>query len=181
VDHASLVRQVAQSITISPLTRYQIYRWKQRDIHEKREQRKFKITQYEQELKNNDVLYPKIVEVTKIVSDGGPPAFSSTVERLKMQPSDEAPGPGQMRYDEMLHELMVSVWEECKKEGIDSKDDQLGDVLTKKLEGHQAKLLARQEHLRSELKKEKAEQEKKITSDDIHEGFSSSVSFLYQA
>ncbi|CAG8774169.1 6111_t:CDS:2, partial [Acaulospora colombiana] len=42
VDHASLVR------------------WKQRDIHEKREARKFKIAQYEQEIKNNDILYPKI-------------------------------------------------------------------------------------------------------------------------
>lgn len=80
-----------------------------------------------------------------------------------------------MRYDEMLHELMLSIWEECKKEGIDAKDGQLGNILTKKLEGHQAKLLARQEYLEEEIKKEKAEQEKKITSDDIHEGFSSSV------
>jgi cell division cycle protein 37 len=153
-----------------------IYRWKQRDIHEKREQRKFKIAQYEQELKNNSVLYPKIVEITKDVAGGGPPAFSTTVERLKTQPLPDAPGPGQTRYDDMLHELMVSVWEECKKEGMDGKDDKLGDVLTKKLEGHQKLLQERQEFLKAEIKKEKEEQEKKITSDDIHDGFSAGVS-----
>ncbi|KIM30117.1 hypothetical protein M408DRAFT_15706 [Serendipita vermifera MAFF 305830] len=130
---------------------------------------------YEQEMKNNDVLYPKIVEITKIVSDGGPPAFSSTVERFKTQPAPDAPGPGQTRYDDMLHELMVSVWEECKKEGVDAKDDKLGSILTAKLEGHQKQLLTRQEWLKSEIKKEKEEQEKKITSDDIHEGFSAGV------
>lgn len=80
-----------------------------------------------------------------------------------------------MRYDDMLHELMISVWDECKKEGIEAKDDRLGDILTEKLEGHQKKLKERQEYLKIELEKEKAEQTKKITSDDIHEGFSSSV------
>ena len=71
---------------------------------------------------------------------------------------------------------MVSIWEECKKEGIDGKDDKLGDVLTKKLEGHQKQLQDRQEFLKAEIKKEKEEQEKKITSDDIHDGFSAGVS-----
>jgi cell division cycle protein 37 len=75
----------------------------------------------------------------------------------------------------MLHELMVSIWEECKKEGITAKDDKLGDVLVKKLEGHQQQLLSRQKLLKEELEKEKEEQKKKITSDDIHEGFSSTV------
>jgi cell division cycle protein 37 len=135
-----------------------------------------KIAQYEQELKNNSVLYPKIVTITKDVSEGGPPAFSTTVERLKTQPAPDAPGPGQTRYDDMLHELMVSIWEECKKEGIDGKDDKLGDVLTKKLEGHQKQLQDRQEFLKVEIQKEKEEQEKKITSDDIHDGFSAGVS-----
>jgi cell division cycle protein 37 len=153
-----------------------ISRWKQRDIHEKRGQRKVKIAQDEQELKNNSVLYPKIVAITKDVSEGGPPAFSTIVQRLRTQPSPDAPGPGQTRYDDMLHELMISVWEECKKEGIEGKDDKLADVLTKKLEGHQKKLQDRQEFLKEEIKKEKEEQEKKITSDDIHDGFSAGVS-----
>ena len=76
----------------------------------------------------------------------------------------------------MLHELMVSVWEECKKEGVDAKDDKLGEILTKKLEGHQKLLQTRQEFLKEEIKKEKEEQEKKITSDDIHDGFSAGAS-----
>jgi len=124
-----------------------IFRWKQRDIHEKRDQRKFKIAQYEQEIKNNDVLYPKIVEITQAVSAGGPPAFSATVERLKTQPSPDAPGPGQVRYDDMLHELMISIWEECKKDGLDGKDDKLGSALSEKLEGHQKQLKTRQKFL----------------------------------
>jgi len=75
----------------------------------------------------------------------------------------------------MVHELMVSVWEECKKEGLDGKDAKFGDVLTKKLEGHQKQLQDRQEHLKAELKKELAEKAKKITSEDIHDGFSAGV------
>lgn len=156
VDHASLVR------------------WKQRDIHEKREQRKFKIAQYEQELKNNDALYPRLVSITEAVKQGGPPAYSSTVERLKSSPSPEAPGPGQKKYDEMILDALMSVWEECKKEGLDGKDDKLGDVLVAKLEDQKKQLLARQEFLKEEIEKEKEEQHKKITSEDIHEGFSSS-------
>jgi cell division cycle protein 37 len=165
---------------IGTLFIYDIYllcnsRWKQRDIHEKREQRKFKIAQYEQELKNNDILYPKLVEITKQVADGGPPVFSATVERLKTQPSPEAPGPGQTKYDEMLHELMIAIWEECKKAGVDAKDEKLGDILVKQLEGHQQQLQNRQNLLREDIENEKAEQNKKITSDDIHDGFSASV------
>ncbi|KAG8823344.1 hsp90 co-chaperone Cdc37 [Serendipita sp. 411] len=156
VDHASLVR------------------WKQRDIHEKREERKFKIAHYEQELKNNDALYPKLVEITKTVAEGGPSAFSSTVERLKTQPSPDAPAPGQKKYDEMIYDAMMSVREECKAEGLDGKDDKLGEALVAKLEGQKKQLLDRQEYLKQEIVKEKAEQDKKITSDDIHEGFSSS-------
>ncbi|KAG8829003.1 hsp90 co-chaperone Cdc37 [Serendipita sp. 399] len=163
VDHASLVR------------------WKQRDIHEKREERKFRIAQYEQELKNNDALYPKLVEITKTVADGGPSAFSATVERLKTQPSPDAPAPGQKKYDEMIYDAMMGVWEECKKEGLDGKNDKLGEALVAKLEGQKQQLLDRQEHLKRELEKEKSEQNKKITSEDIHEGFSSSPSDLQGA
>lgn len=121
------------------------------------------------------MLYPKIVDITKQVADGGPPVFSATVERLKTQPSPEAPGPGQTKYDEMLHELMISIWEECKKEGVDAKNEKLGEILVKKLESHQQQLQNRQKFLREDVEKEKEEQRKKITSDDIHEGFSSSV------
>ena len=131
--------------------------------------------QYEQELKNNDALYPRLVSITETVKQGGPPAYSSTVERLKASPSPEAPGAGQKTYDEMILDALMSVWEECKNEGLNGKDDKLGEVLVAKLEDQKRQLLARQEFLKKEIETETEEQHKKITSDDIHEGFSSSV------
>jgi len=152
-------------------------RMKQRDIHEKRAEQKRTVMAMEQEHINNGVLYPKIVNFTNQVDQGGPDAFSSIVERLRTQPSPDAPAPGApMRYDDMLLELMNSIWEECKKEAVDTEDKtKLGEILVRKLKGHQLQIQARQKVLESEMEQQKEERGKKITSEDIHEGFSSSV------
>jgi len=151
---------------------------KQRDIHEKREEHKRTMMAMEQEHINNGVLYPKIVDFTNQVEQGGSNAFNNIVERLKTQPSPDAPAPGApMRYDDMLLDLMNSILEECKKEEVDLKDKtKLGDILVRKLKGHQLQILARQKLLDNEMETQKAERSKKITSEDIHDGFSSSVS-----
>jgi cell division cycle protein 37 len=150
---------------------------KQRHIHEKREEQKRSVMAMEQEHLNNGVLYPKIIDFTNQVEQGGPDAFSSIVERLRTQPSPDAPAPGApLRYDDMLLDLMNSISEECKKEEVDMNDKtRLGEVLVRKLKGHQIQIQARQKLLESELEKQKEERSKKITSEDIHDGFSSSV------
>ena len=133
----------------------------------------------EQEYINNGVLYPKIVDFTKQVEKGGSDAFSSIVERLRTQPSPDAPAPDSpIRYDDMLLDLMNSILEECKKEEVDVSDKtKLGETLVRKLKGHQLQIQARQKLLEDETEKQKTERGKKITSEDIHEGFSSSVRF----
>lgn len=154
-----------------------LFRMKQRQIHEQRAEQKGLMMAMEQERINNGVLYPKIIDFTNQVEQGGPDAFSSIVERLRTQPSPDAPAPGApMRYDDMLLDLMNSISEECKKEEVDMNDKtKLGDILVRKLKGHQLQIQARQKVLESELEKQKEERSKKITSEDIHEGFSSSV------
>ena len=154
-----------------------LFRMKQRQIHEKRAEQKASMVAMEQEHINNGFLYPKIIDFTNQVEQGGPAAFSSIVERLRTQPSPDAPAPGApMRYDDMLLDLMNSISQECKKEEVDMNDKtKLGEVLVQKLKGHQLQIQARQKFLESELEKQKVERNKIITSEDIHEGFSSSV------
>lgn len=153
---------------------------KQRQIHEQREERKAKIASYEQELSTNDKLYPRLVKVTEEVAKDGPSRFSSIVERLQTQPDPDSPGPGHVPYDKMMLELLLSIWKECKEDGVDATDSgKLGRLLVKKLKGHQEELQARQELRRKQLAHEKEEQQKKITSDDMHEGFSSAVRSIH--
>jgi cell division cycle protein 37 len=156
-------------------------RWKQRDIHEKREMRKAHIAQLKADIACNDVLAPRLRQIASDVEAKGPSEFSTLVERFKTSPSPEAPptnAPGQKTYDEMLLALMLKVWEGAKTQGVDKDDPKLGEALVKGLKKHDVELAQHQEKLRKELASEEAEQNKKITSDDIHEGFESHVSPL---
>lgn len=109
----------------------------------------------------------------------GPAHFSSLVDRFKNNPSPEAPptnAPNQPTYDAMLLSLMLQIWEEAKKNGVEKDDPKLNDALVSGLKGHLAKINQEQERLRREVKKEEDEQHSKITSEDIHDGFDSHVS-----
>ncbi|KIP04683.1 hypothetical protein PHLGIDRAFT_75531 [Phlebiopsis gigantea 11061_1 CR5-6] len=153
-----------------------LIRWKQRDIHEKREMRKMHIAQLQADIACNDVLAPRIRQIAADVEAKGPAEFSSLVERFKTHPSPDAPptnAPEQKSYDEMLLSLMLKVWDEAKQEGIEKDDPKLGDALVRGMQKHVAELGLHQEKLRKDLAEEEAEQKKKITSDDIHEGFES--------
>lgn len=163
---------------VSAILRSVLPRWKQRDIHEKREMRKMHIAQLKADIACNEVLEPRIKQITQDVEAKGPAEFSSLVERFKTNPSPEAPptnAPGQKSYDEMILSLMLKVWEDAKTEGVEKDDPKLGEALVKGLQKHITELGAHQEKLRKELAQEEAEQKKKITSDDIHEGWESHV------
>ncbi|KAF8326983.1 uncharacterized protein EI90DRAFT_3127429 [Cantharellus anzutake] len=151
-------------------------RWKQRDIHEKREARKKRIAQFEAEIKSNAVLLPRLRQISNDLAEGGPAYYSQLVERLKTQPSPDKPtdAPNQLTYDAMIESLLLTVHKEVKEKGISATDtDKLGPVLVAQLDSHIEKLTKRNKEATEQLEEEKKEQTKKITSDDIHDGFNS--------
>ena len=97
------------------------------------------------------VLKPRIQKITEEVEAQGAPHFSALVEQFKTNPSPEKPptnSPDQKTYDEMLLNLMLQVWEEAKKKGVEKDDPKLLDTLVAglkehlvKMDEHQAKLV----------------------------------------
>ncbi|KAH9936657.1 Cdc37 N terminal kinase binding-domain-containing protein [Fomitopsis serialis] len=158
VDHKSLVR------------------WKQRDIHEKREVHRRRTAQLEADIACNDVLGPRLRTIADEVAAQGPPRFSSLTEQFKASPSPDKPptdAPGQKTYDDMLLSLMLQVWDEIKRSGMEPDDPKLGDALEAGLRKHIKQMGEHQAKLRKELEQLEEESKKKITSDDIHEGWES--------
>ncbi|KAH7921755.1 hypothetical protein BV22DRAFT_1018697 [Leucogyrophana mollusca] len=157
-----------------------LIRWKQRDIHEKREMRKHKIAALRAEIDCNRVLTPRLNEYrAKLASDdaGGPAYFSGLVEKLQTNPSPDAPptnAKDQPTYDAMVLSLLLQIWEEAKKAGVDKTDqEKLGAALLKGLDTHITQLAEHTVNLQKNLQTEENEQKKHITSEDIHEGFDS--------
>lgn len=184
-------------------------RWKQRDIHEKREARKLKIAQLHSEIELNKVLRPRIQSVTKGVEENGVSHYRAVQRRLKEQPSPDKPNtgaPNQPTYDMMLGQLLGDVWKEAaylvdgaKVQGAavmwggkkvddktpeldwaseatvpESKASRMAEELRKRLDWHVAELDRRDKEVQKEIEQEEAEQKKRITSEDIREGWSSS-------
>lgn len=117
-------------------------------------------------------------QIAKDVEAQGPSHFSQLVERFQTQPSPEKPptdAPNQKTYDEMLLSLLLGVWEDAKKEGVTKDDPRLSETLVKGLQKHIERMGEHQAKMRKELEAEEAEQQKKITSDDLHDGFDSHV------
>ncbi|KAG8934184.1 hsp90 co-chaperone Cdc37 [Tulasnella sp. 418] len=160
VDHKSLVR------------------WKQRDIHEKREARKLRIQALEGAITRDARILERLDEIIPQVEAGGAPKFSSVVEQLKTKPSSETPpfpaGPkGEvLTYDALLLNLMLQVFETVKKN--EAGDGEIGDKLVVALKSHKGRVIEAKESAAKDLEAEIKERDKYITSDDIHDGFSSS-------
>lgn len=184
-------------------------RWKQRDIHEKREARKLHIAKLNSELSLNAVLRPRIQTIVTGVSEKGVDYYRSVQRRLKENPSDEKPATGaanQPTYDMMMGQLLGDVWREAAwlvdgatvEKGVvvkggkkvddktgepdwatgavpDSKKEVLALALGERLKWHVAELDRRDKEVKQEIESEEAEQKKRITSDDIHEGWDQSA------
>ncbi len=181
-------------------------RWKQRDIHEKREARRLNIAKLHSELSLNIVLRPRIQSVINGLSERGVDHFRAVQRRLKEAPSDEKPQTGaanQPSYDMMMGQLLGDVWREAawvvegaKVEGgvvmkdgkkVDEKSGEpswtsgavpegkkegLTRALEERLSWHLAELDRRDGEVKKEIEEEEKEQKKKITSDDIKDGWS---------
>ncbi|KAK2465368.1 hypothetical protein APHAL10511_002722 [Amanita phalloides] len=165
-----------------------LIRWKQRDIHEKREARKHRIEHLRAQIECNHVLLPRIEEIAGKLADAWlgqqrPTVyFSGVVERLEAQPSRDCP-PGndpdklEQTYDGMLLSLLKKVSEEAKEKvavdgvGEEERDEKIGLDLAARMKTHVKQLGERIDEDKKELENEIGEQKKHITSEDLHEGF----------
>ncbi|ODN96495.1 cell division cycle protein 37 [Cryptococcus wingfieldii CBS 7118] len=150
-------------------------RWKQRDIHEKREQRKLQIAKLNSELSLNGILRPRIEAIITGLSANGFDHYRAVQHRIKEAPSDEKPqtgAPNQPTYDMMLGQLLED-W--ATGEIPQGKKEALKEVLEERLKWNVDELVRRDAEVKKEIEKEEAEMRKKITSDDIHEGWDKST------
>jgi len=121
-------------------------------------------------------------------TSNAPQAYLNSVyEKTRSSPSPECP-PGndptkiEQTYDGMVLQLLAQVIEGAKEKtnGLtgDEKQQKLQKALVDGMQGH---ITALKEHIakdEKELKFEEAEQKKHITSDDLHDGFDSTVRLL---
>ncbi|KAG6868974.1 hypothetical protein C0993_006496 [Termitomyces sp. T159_Od127] len=166
-----------------------LIRWKQRDIHEKRELRKHTIAQLKAQIACNSVLLPRITEIAGALVNPAPPIpptayFNSYVERLEKNPSRDCP-PGnnpdkpEQTYDGMLLALLRKVGDDARtkvKEAntLDSeRDEKITKYLASGMAEHVTKLKETIDNDAAKLAGEEKEQKKHITSEDLHEGFES--------
>jgi len=155
-----------------------LIRWKQRDIHEKRETRKLHIQALSAEIACNKVLLPRLQSIqAKLSSEPSPLIYlSNLVDQLQTNPSPDAPptnAPGQPTYDAMVLSLLLQVSEEAKKVADGRGEDVVGAKVKEGLEKHLQQLGEHTEKLGKDLAAEEKEQKKHITSEDMHDGFDS--------
>ncbi|KAJ7505228.1 Cdc37 N terminal kinase binding-domain-containing protein [Mycena galericulata] len=164
-----------------------LIRWKQRDIHEKREQRKVHIQELRAQIACNNVLLPRIqaIHATLTSPDLDKPRtvyFNSLVEQLEKNPSKECP-PGndpnirEHTYDFMILSLLQKVGQDSriavKEAGVtdDQREEKLGKALADGMAEHAVKLKETIDEDAKKLEEEEHEQKKHITSEDMHDGF----------
>ena len=170
-----------------------LIRWKQRDIHEKREARKHKIEALNAEIACNNVLHPRLVRIKQRIGGAPPtavsdlaedveagqsltglPFFQHLVDRLQSNPSPAAPptnAKNQPTYDAMILSLLLQIYDTVKARPQDEQEKTVLDGMEK----HIAQLSEHTTELGADLAAEIKEQKKHITSDDIHEGWESKV------
>ncbi|KAF8061702.1 Cdc37 N terminal kinase binding-domain-containing protein [Lyophyllum atratum] len=166
-----------------------LIRWKQRDIHEKREMRKHQIAKLRAQIACNNVLLPRITEIANTLSNPAPSTpptayFNSLVEQLEKNPSRDCPPTNdptklEQTYDGMLLSLLKQVGEEARHKVKEAgtpeaeREEKIAKFLASGMADHVKRLKETIDRDTAELEKEEAEQRKHITTDDIHEGFSS--------
>ena len=154
--------------------------WKQRDIHEKREERKLKLKQFETEVPMNASLIARMDSLISSTKADGAQFIANEVQRLKaalpysyeQKKFEQGEQPSE---DHMIVSLLSQVINEAtKKEQAAGKGEEGRDArLVAELEWHKKRLLDRQEEIKKETAEIEGEQKKWITSDDIRTGWDS--------
>lgn len=166
-------------------------RWKQRDIHEKREVRKAELDGFKREKDLNEELAPRLDEVSLLCStqegvnmsllavqilEGarkeGSSYYSREVSRLTADRASRGnkDGPNGPTTNDMILSLLLQINDEPSVKGKSSSD--LDEALVAKLQEHQTKLAERQTEVASKISEMEEEDRRKITSDSLREGWS---------
>ena len=150
-------------------------RWKQRDIHEKREMRKVRRSQLEAETRTNTDVTPVLKQLKENVSKDGPPFYSREVARLSAGRAERGnkDGPEGPTLDDMVLSLLLQINEEPQVKSAAGDTSVLSERLVEALQSTLEKLAKRQQEIDAEIREMDAEDKRKITSDSLHEGFSS--------
>ncbi|KAL1743079.1 hypothetical protein HDZ31DRAFT_83669 [Schizophyllum fasciatum] len=166
-----------------------LIRWKQRDIHEKREARKAKIAFLKAQIACNTTIHPRLKALlaehdAAAASMPGTAHLSNLIARLQAHPSRECP-PGndpekiEQTYDGMVLNLLQQVADEARTKVRESgavtereKEERAAQAIRDGLAYHDKMLGEEIARHQKELEEEEKEQKKHITMDDIHEGFS---------
>lgn len=155
-------------------------RWKQRDIHDKRAERKDQLDQLRAEASTNATLVPMLDALLKGVRDEGSSFYSREVSRLSAGRAGRGnkDGPDGPTSEDMVLSLLLQINEQPSVKGKSAPSVELDEALAQALEEHVSKLKARQAEVQKSISEMEAEEKRKITSDSIREGWSSGVSFL---
>lgn len=148
-------------------------RWKQRDIHEKRDQRKAEKDAIKAEMDTNDALSPRLDELIGSTKKQGSAYYSREVAKLSAgrQQRGNKDGPNGPTTDDMILSLLLQIQQHENLKGKAGND--LDEALLNELQRHREKLGARQTQIQFELEQMEKEDSKKITSDSIRDGWNS--------
>lgn len=157
-------------------------RWKQRDIHEKRERMKARMAQLELNKEMNTDLLERVEYLIERSESGGiqlangPEIVGEAIQQKfsKEGPTrviEEQDGAQQPRYIDMIISLMERIHGEVEEMGVESSNKQAAYV--KRLQFHQQKLKEALEVEQKEYEELVEERSHHILSEDIHTGFDS--------
>jgi cell division cycle protein 37 len=157
--------------------------WKQQQIKQERAERTQKIANLKTEISLNGVLRPRILALLDSLrtqpAKEALASYSSLVSQLKNDPSPAKPetnAPNQPTYDVMLLHLLEQVSTEAKEQSKSGDEqDKIVERLAERLAFHNGQLDDRTAECERTIGELEEEAKRKITSDDIHEGFSSGV------
>lgn len=146
-------------------------RWKQRDIHEKREQAKFRLLQLEVNIETNENLLRRVNKLIEAGESGrkigldvdSDVKFSQEGEAME-KPS-KATSPEQPRYTDMIESMLMQV--------VAENGDP--DVVLSKLKEHKDMIANALVEENKELQKLQEERKQHITAEDIHTGWDSTI------
>ncbi|GEM07172.1 hsp90 co-chaperone cdc37 [Rhodotorula toruloides] len=157
-------------------------RWKQRDIHEKREQRKLKLKQFETEVPMNDSLIQRIDGLVASTKAEGAAFVAKEVLRLKAAlpykyeekkfANNEQPSEDHMIVS-LLSQVITAVQKKEQENAGSNVEAARADRLVKELEWHKQRMVDRQKEIEQEKEEIEREQKKWITSEDIRPGWDS--------
>ncbi|PKI85292.1 hsp90 co-chaperone Cdc37 [Malassezia vespertilionis] len=150
--------------------------WKQRDIHEKREQRKIQRSMLEAEQRTNTDLAPRMLDLITRTRGEGAAFYSRQVSQLAAvrEARGNKDGPDGPTLDDMLLSLLLQINAEPAVQQSKGDDTALAAKLTASLETALERLGQRQEQIKNELAEMADEDARKITSDNLREGWDGS-------